>query len=477
MVQIVHIRQPQSIGAALGEGFNQGVSKGLEDQSYEKRLGMHAKLTDMMQQQKQTREGKAFLEAMGPDMLKAYGMDAEAIDKYAPLGQGMLAALMQMKSEMSDTSNLRSLMSGGTPGQLGGQTGFQDNAQQPQNEFQLPDQINTRTPQPNSNYQQPSRLEQGSISQRNAQLDAAEQSYKRGLPYLRSKESRKEWEENYKQKRENIIKQFEPEVGLEQDKLKKADESTVKDYEETRKGSAAAQEMSQILDQMDTLLESGYLGPMHGYEGLRGQAFGQPIVGGLVGSGINSIIERVSKGRYNFMSDEERAARAGMKHLQVRSLELLKGPLAKGITASEFPQFMERVVDPDKPYADNKSQIKEMRAGLQRVLKKQELYDSVTLKDGSLPRNASKIVEKKLATWDKSQHRQRQEEARSARKKQAFGVTKESGEPEAKKTLSDNVKVAETHEKPPKASDYPPGTPMRSGKSLYISDGEKWVKQ
>lgn len=94
------------MGEAIGSGFARGVNQGIEEGNYEKRLGMHAKLTDMMQQQKQTREGKAFLEAMGPEMLKAYGMDAEAIDKYAPLGQGMLATLMQMKAEMGMSGEL-----------------------------------------------------------------------------------------------------------------------------------------------------------------------------------------------------------------------------------------------------------------------------------------------------------------------------------------------------------------------------------
>jgi hypothetical protein len=118
MVQIIPMSRTPGMGEAIGSGFARGVNQGIEEGNYEKRLGMHAKLTDMMQQQKQTREGKAFLEAMGPEILKAYGLDPERIDQFAPLGQAGLSTIMKQKAEMESLKNLIQADIGDRPSQL-----------------------------------------------------------------------------------------------------------------------------------------------------------------------------------------------------------------------------------------------------------------------------------------------------------------------------------------------------------------------
>ena len=376
MVQVIQGQQAPSIGQAFGEGLQSGMAN-----------TMQYKLSEMLQQQTNTKKGRQLLEALGPETLKAYGLDNTAIETLAPLGPDMLSAVMKIKAEQSGLRDMLEAETGGMGGN--NQTG---GTKSPDQNFVMNQQQARRLPAGTA----PMLLQEDMPAEEEAPLMAQQQlkpiTSRTEPKYGEPKKSLDETVNEIKQKwndkilkaktesqRKDLIarkdknvdqatKQFEANARVEKSNIerqrlereqKELPSEVLKKYLDEQESYRNAEESIQSIDNINNLLESGAQLPE------------------LVTTIYNRLGKESALGKF-----AESLARNNISSaVDTARIEMLKGMrdvFGGQIRVAEFQEYVKKLQDVKDPAIANKikGQLLKQMANVQK-LKYQGLQQAI----------------------------------------------------------------------------------------------------
>lgn len=109
MVQIIPMRQAPSLAQALGAGFGQGLSE-----------GMDSAIKDMMERKVNDRKTRSLFHALGPELQQQLGLTEQDLDKFSGIDPNTFMSVLNVKLQQGNQANLASSqmespVSGGRP--------------------------------------------------------------------------------------------------------------------------------------------------------------------------------------------------------------------------------------------------------------------------------------------------------------------------------------------------------------------------